>query len=116
MMNYQEREENERMLEIKTITDYSSKRFDNAVNEALSEGWGLVRRECFITGSDRATTFYAELERFIDEPEEDSGSEVRWLLTRNPHNPYKCSNCGYTAREQWATCPECESPMAKVEE
>ena len=49
------------MLEIKTITEATPHYFDAAVNAALAEGWELLRRECFITGSDRATTFYAEL-------------------------------------------------------
>lgn len=52
------------MQKIKTITATTAYGFDTAVNEALTEGWVLVRRECFITGSDRAATFYAEFERF----------------------------------------------------
>ena len=101
------------MLEIKTITENQPHYFDNKVNEALGEGWDLVRRECFITGSDRATTFYAELERVIEEDEaEDTSTEyAHWEITRNPRNPYRCSACGYTANEQWCVCPECERIM-----
>ena len=98
------------MLEIKTITDNTAYFFDKAVNEALAEGWDLVRRECFITGSDRATTLYAELERIVDEVEETS-DVGHWIVTRNPHAPYKCSKCGYTAKGPWRSCPECDSIM-----
>lgn len=106
------------MLEIKTLTDHVAARFDHEVNEALTEGWELVRRECFITGSDRATTFYAELERHIDEPEEEDGPVdfARWVVSRDPHNPYRCSACGCTAKYQWATCPGCSASMRGEEE
>lgn len=102
------------MLEIKTITAQTAEYFDETVNAALKDGWELVRRECFITGADRATTLYAELERIIDEPEEEDVDEddvAQWKITRNPQNPYRCSNCGYTANEQWAYCPECKKVM-----
>ena len=105
------------MLEIKTITENTAHKFDKAVNEAMLEGWELVRRECFITGSDRATTFYAELERIVDEPEVEYSADVaKWVLTRNPRNPYRCSSCGYTANEQWATCPSCKRAMMETAE
>lgn len=103
------------MLEIKTITACTSGHFDDTVNEALAEGWELVRRECFITGADRATTFYAELERIVDEPEEDeddhSTEYAEWELTRNPREPYRCSACGYATNALWPTCPECDRIM-----
>lgn len=103
------------MLEIKTITENYPPIFDRAVNEAIAEGWDLVRRECFITGPDRATTFYAELERVIEEPEEEeedySTDHAEWVLTRNPRNPYRCSACGYTANHPWPTCPGCDRIM-----
>ncbi len=105
------------MLEIKTITKTTARRFDEAVNEALAEGWELVRRECFITGSDLATTFYAELERMTEEPEVAyTIDSARWVLTRNIHNPYRCNACGYTAKETWAVCPGCERVMVRDEE
>ena len=105
------------MLEIKTITEKAATFFDIAVNEALAEGWELVRRECFITGSDRATTFYAELERIVDEPEEDDVSDefARWELTRDPIHPYRCSACGLKAIEQWGVCPGCDRIMRDEE-
>ena len=106
------------MLEIKTITENMPHHFDKAVNEALAEGWDLIRRECFITGSDRATTFYAELERVVAEPEEelDGASDFAdWEITRDPYHPYRCSHCGYKAREQWAICPGCNTPMRDKE-
>lgn len=107
------------MLEIKTIIEKTSTAFDYAVNEYLTEGWELVRRECFVTGADRAITLYAELERVVDELEEEyeEGEDdmARWEITRNPTNPFRCNKCGYTASEQWLTCPDCKRAMVKVE-
>ncbi len=107
------------MLEIKTITENTPHRFDREVNEALAEGWELVRRECFITGADRATTFYAELERIAEEPEEDpedddSSDTARWVLARDPRNPYRCSACGHKTNAEWGTCPGCGRIMVEV--
>ena len=102
------------MLEIKTITATSTSYFDQKVNEAIAEGWDLVRRECFITGSDRAITLYAEFERVIEEPEEDDDHSTEcaeWLLTRNPREPYRCSACGCNTTSPWSTCPECDRIM-----
>ena len=105
------------MIEIKTITENTAFAFDKAVNAALMEGWDLVRRECFITGSDRATTFYAELERFVyeaeDEDEGGSPTTARWEVTRAPRNPYRCSSCGHTTNAQWSVCPSCKLVMTK---
>lgn len=106
------------MVEIKTITDHLSTRFDLEVNEALAEGWELVRRECFITGSDRATTFYAELERVVDEPEEeedDPDATAFWAITRNPAKPYRCSNCGHLEDKPKPVCPNCIRVMEDTE-
>lgn len=105
------------MLEIKTITENYPSLFDRAVNEALEDGWVLVRRECFITGADRATTFYAELERMIEvEEEEDTNDEyAHWELARNPHIPYRCSACGFNSKAPFPTCPHCHRLM-EVEE
>ena len=102
------------MLEIKTITKNNVTAFDKAVNEAMVAGWDLIRRECFITGSDRATTFYAELERIVEGPvaeEEDVYVVARWEVTRNPLKPYVCNNCAYKTNAQWPTCPGCGSVM-----
>lgn len=107
------------MLEIKTITENQPLYFDKKVNEALENGWELVRRECFITGSDRATTFYAELERMVEEAEEDedhSTDYAKWLLARNPREPYRCSACGCTTNSPWPTCPECDRIMTGAAE
>lgn len=107
------------MIEIKTITAQMSTFFDNAVNEALTDGWELVRRECFITGSDRATTFYAELERIIDKPEEEEDSTADtvgvWLISREPRFPFKCSACGWKTQQALKNCPYCHRLM-EVEE
>ena len=105
------------MLEIKTITGNTAHRFDKAVNDALTEGWELVRRECFITGADRATTFYAELERIADEPEEEgedhSTDYAHWNIIREPRNPYMCSACGHRTNALWPTCPQCDRIMTE---
>ena len=105
------------MIEIKTIIANSPAYFDREVNKALTEGWELVRRECFITGADRATTFYAELERFVEEQVEDeedhSADTARWLTTRNPRNPYRCSACGHQTNALWPVCPECDRIMTE---
>lgn len=103
------------MLEIKTIIEPTALRFDSAVNDAIADGWDLVRRECFITGADRATTFYAELERIVDDPEEDDatlGLTGHWEVTRNPREPYRCSECGHATNAQWPVCPKCNTVMA----
>lgn len=106
------------MLEIKTITASLAHHFDRAVNQALADGWELVRRECFITGSDRAATFYAELERIVEEPEEEDdapGGTAYWNTARDPRNPYRCSACGYATIAKWLVCPECGRPMENAE-
>lgn len=103
------------MLEIKTITAQTEEYFDETVNKALNDGWDLVRRECFITGSDRAITLYAELERVIEKAEEEedhSTDYTKWGLTRNPREPYRCSACGCTTTSPWPTCPECDRIMS----
>ena len=106
------------MLEIKTITAGLAPHFDRAVNEALADGWEIVRRECFITGSDRATTFYAELERVAEEVEkgDQSVSTARWQMTRDPRNPFRCSACGYKTNAKWIVCPKCRMPMGNSDE
>lgn len=105
------------MIEIKTITANTVFGFDIAVNVALTDGWELVRRECFITGADRATTFYAELERIIEEPEEEPviDNVGVWLISRDPHFPYKCSACGCKIQDPLVNCPHCHRLM-EVEE
>ena len=101
------------MLEIKTITDSTAYFFDKAVNEALAEGWEIIRRECFITGADRAMTLYAELERIIAEPEEvqDERFVASWMISRDPAYPYKCSSCGCKVQNLLASCPHCHKVM-----
>lgn len=108
------------MLEIKTITENYPSLFDRAVNEALEDGWELVRRECFITGSDRATTFYAELERIVDEPEEEEELEeddgtAEWKLSRDPLYPFRCTACGSKSQDALRNCPHCKRIMVMPE-
>ena len=106
------------MLEIKTISESTILRFDREVNKALAEGWEIVRRDCFITGSDRATTFYAELERTVEEPEEfeDDRLIASWVISRDPSFPYKCTSCGCKVAEPLTTCPHCHKVMMRSEE
>lgn len=107
------------MIEIKTVVALTSGHFDDEVNSALAEGWELVRRECFITGPDRATTFYAELERIVEEPEpeEDTTADTVavWTISRDPYYPYKCSACGCKSHEPIVNCPHCHRLM-EIEE
>ena len=106
------------MLEIKTVVALTSGHFDDEVNSALAEGWELVRRECFITGSDRAATFYAELERIVEEPEEEDSTAdtvAVWLTSRDPHYPFKCSACGCKSHEPIVNCPYCHRLMEMEE-
>ena len=105
------------MQEIKTIISQYAETFDYNVNEAIKEGWELNRRECFITGSDRATTFYAELSRHImpyeTDPELDEyEDEAHWHLTRDPRLPYYCSACLFKSTTPYAVCPSCGSLMS----
>lgn len=110
------------MLEIKTIIKYQPNDIDEAVNAALVDGWELARRECFVTGSDRALTFYAELTKFVlpdeVEPELDEYDvEARWQVTRDPAHPYRCSECGFKSTTPYPICPSCERLMdAECEE
>lgn len=105
------------MLQIRTVIAHTSGHFDDEVNGAMAEGWELVRRECFITGADRATTFYAELERIVEELEEEEETDTpcdfaTWNIIREPRNPYQCSACGHRTNAQWATCPNCSASMS----
>lgn len=104
------------MLTIKTITETTPLRFDSAVNDALAAGWELLRRECFITGADRATTFYAELERIVEDeedPDEIPIFSAEWVVTRDPKNPFRCTACGHATNAQWTLCPNCDRVMLK---
>lgn len=103
------------MLMIKTITENYPHLLDRAVNEALAEGWELVRRECFITGSDRATTFYAELEKETEEAEYEDDT-ARWELARDPAYPYRCTGCGCKSHKPIDYCPNCKRIMIGTEE
>lgn len=107
------------MLEIKTISGGKKDTFDKAVNAALRDGWDLVRRDCLIVGPEHTPCLYAELERIIDEPveEEDSTADTVavWVLSRDPHYPYKCSACGCKSHQPIINCPNCNRLM-EVEE
>lgn len=112
------------MLEIKTIMHnvvYMNK-FDEEVNQALAEGWELVRRDILPAGEGPSRywerTLYAELEREAEpeeeeEPEDDSTAE--WALIRNPVTPFKCSKCGHKNEDAPKTCPNCKRRMLGLE-
>lgn len=102
------------MLEIKTIIENTPSAFDKALNAAIQEGWELTRRECYITGSDRAMTFYAELERITADPEDDFDTPAYWITTRDPAHPLRCSNCGYVETSPKPVCPKCTKLMEDV--
>ena len=106
------------MLEIKTIISQYVETFDYSVNAALKEGWELVKRECFVTGSDRAITLYAELKRGVlpesVEPELDGCEvEARWRVVKN-RDPlrFSCSECGFMSTTPYPICPSCNRLMA----
>lgn len=105
------------MIEIKTLTSFDTTRFDNMVNDALKDGWELAKRECLIT--DNLPLLYAELERVIEEPEEEeednSIETAQWGLSRNPHMPYRCSACAFTSNAPYPTCPKCNRIMVRSE-
>ena len=106
------------MLKIRTIIAHTSGHFDDEVNGAMADGWELVRRECFITGADRATTFYAELEQIIEEPETEElpdDNVAVWTISRDPQYPYKCSACGCKIQDPIVNCPYCHRLM-EIEE
>jgi hypothetical protein len=107
------------MLEIKTIIALTAGHFDDTVNEALTEGWELVRRECFVTGADRVTTFYAELERMVEEPEDEDDADEglsEWKISRDPAYPYKCVACGCKSHQALKNCPFCNRIMINPED
>lgn len=109
------------MLEIKTImhsVTYLTK-FDEDVNQALADGWELVRRDILPAGEGPSRywerTLYAELEREVEpeeEPEDDSTAE--WELVRDPAYPFRCSKCSCKSDENVKTCPGCGRRMGGV--
>lgn len=97
------------MLEILTISDTKRYDFDSAVNGAIKDGWELTRRDVFI-GPDYMPFYYAELERMVDEPEEEENEADAvgiWEITRNPAKPFRCSLCGYKEVKPKPVCPKC---------
>ena len=106
------------MIEIKTIFRKidESEIFDDRVNEALADGWELVRRDVLVPHvSDRFTLLYAELERVIEteeeeeEPEDDGTAE--WVVSRDPAHPYRCNKCQASTSTPTPVCPECKRVM-----
>lgn len=82
------------MKQIKTIYDANSKYFDDTVNEALKEGWELVRRSFDDHG------FLAELERDIITEAERT-----------------CENCAHYDKDpSKEPCVSCENDCSNWEE
>lgn len=104
------------MLEIKTIARPATEKeeFDAEVNEALADGWELVRRD-ILPPYEGVTRFwervlYAELEREVapEEAEEPEDAFTSWIVTRDPIQPYRCEKCGFkdiVPRQDG--CPNC---------
>ena len=117
------------MLQIKTITDRLdfSNRFDTEVNDALADGWELVRRDvlppmAMRNGDQTYSVLYAELEREVEQeaPEEEPENEntAEWVFSRrNPLMPYHCSACGFSADPSKTipdVCPNCQKIMRRA--
>lgn len=82
------------MKQIKTIIDKSASAFDKEVNQALREGWELVKRYCEGYG------FIAELER--EEITEDERT---------------CENCKHsTSSAAVEPCLSCDEKCSKWED
>lgn len=74
------------MIQIKTIMEQNPEKFDKRVNEALAEGWYIVRRLANHDG------FIAEMETQI--------------LTEKERT---CENCKYHGFDpNWGPCLDCE--------
>lgn len=108
------------MLEIKTIIYAVDERkdFDKAVNKALADGWELVRREILppYEGDTRLweQALYAELERMIEEEEDEEPEDdgiAEWVVSRNPSAPYRCNKCGHSTATPAPCCPGCKRAM-----
>lgn len=80
------------MKQIKTIENSLASSFDFEVNQALSEGWNLVRR--YINGE----YFIAELEQEIITEEERCCDNCRYNHTRGDREP--CASCNENA-DKW---------------
>ena len=104
------------MLEIKTIAGSQISPFDKEVNDAIADGWELVRRDCFLVGAHHEPMLYAELERETEpaEAEEpDDDDLTNWVLTRDPINPYRCEKCNFKTIAPIKTgCPNCGRVVA----
>lgn len=110
------------MLEIKTIIETigDAPLFDREVNEAITNGWELVRRDIIPAQSpERHVLLYAELEREVETEEEyelDDDDFTSWQLTRDPVQPYRCEKCGFkdiTPRPDG--CPNCGRYIRRTE-
>lgn len=81
------------MLQIKTIADKLTDRFDDRVNKALEEGWALTRR--YYTPNEY---FAAELERVVVTDAERTCENCIYSNNRSDVEP--CCNCSPDA-DKW---------------
>lgn len=109
------------MLQIKTIIHADTDGFDAEVNLAIAEGWELVKRDVLPPYESHGTaylrTYYAELEREVEEDEEEIEVDgvAQWRISRNPRTPYKCSACGAECEDPLKFCPRCGRGMVERE-
>ena len=113
------------MLEIKTIIEAvkDAPQFDRAVNDALADGWALVRRDVIPAGlPDSPRLLYAELEQEVEVEEEDDEDDeddafTSWQLAkRNPVTPFRCEKCGFLSPEPLPNgCPNCGRAIRRTE-
>lgn len=111
------------MLEIKTIIRSTREmdQYDAEVNEAIRDGWVLVRRDVLqpFEGMTKLwdRILYAELEREVEEDEEEIEVDgvAQWRISRNPRTPYKCSACGAECEDPLKFCPRCGRGMVERE-
>jgi len=54
-------------IEVKTIVDQATKPFDKLLQEALNDGWEILR--CGVSASEPRDTYWAILKRHYEEKE-----------------------------------------------
>lgn len=87
-------------MEIKTITARIPTEFDRLVNEALSEGWVLVKRDVLQPWNtdEFPRLYYAEMEKRDTKVKEEAEVIER----------HGCRDCRYyRANIFWTPCPKC---------
>lgn len=78
-------------MRIKTVIENKSSDFDSAVNQALAEGWRLVRRDV-VRIADKSSRLYAELV-MIDQPKEPDLFECAEVIRQACATVNSCEEC-----------------------